>query len=257
MGISSRKQFISSPDTNRSVLFAHIFDMSERCFNHGGICYGSFLSESEQSDLIKKASLLPCAYTLFGGYEDAERKMVAFLPDYAEANFPISVLNIKTPNLARLTHRDFLGSLLGIGIKREKCGDIIINEDSCSIILHSDIVRFAADNLLRVGREGVSTSALSLDSLILPEKKFSCITGTVSSPRLDAIVALFIKSGRSEATEFISSGRVFVNGICANKNDMHLSGGEKISVRGKGKCIVEFGGQSKKGRIFVNISKYA
>lgn len=253
MGVS-RAQFISSPDSDRSTLFAHIFDMASQSFNHSRICYGMFLSESEQSDLIKKASFLPCPYTLFGGYEDAERKMVAFLPDYAEENFPISVLNILTPNLGRLSHRDFLGSLLGLGIKREKCGDIIINEDSASILLHSDIAQFAADNLLRVGREGVSTSVNSLDTLVLPEKEFSYITGTVSSPRLDAIVALFIKSGRSEAVEFISSGRVFVNGICAMKNDAHLSGGERISVRGKGRGIVEFGGQSKKGRIFVTIA---
>lgn len=253
MGIS-REKFISSPDSERSTLFAHIFDMASSCFNHSKICYGMFLSESEQSDLIKKASHLPCPYTLFGGYDDAERKMVAFLPDYAEPDFPISVLNIKTPNLGKLTHRDFLGSLLGLGIKREKCGDIIISEDLCSVILHSDIARFACDNLIRVGREGVSTSIDSIDSLVLPEKEFSYITGTVSSPRLDAIVALFIKSGRNQAAEFISSGRVFVNGICAMKNDMHLSGGERISVRGKGRGIVEFGGQSKKGRIFVTIA---
>lgn len=253
MGIS-RRQFIASPDSDRSTLFAHIFDMASSSFNHSKICYGIFLSESEQSDLIKKSHLLPAPYTLFGGYEDAERKMVAFLPDYAEENFPISLLNIKTPNIQKLTHRDFLGSLLGLGIKREKCGDIIINEDSCSIILHNDIARFAADNLLRVGREGVSTSIASIDTLVLPKKDFSYITGTVSSPRLDAIVALFIKSGRSEATEFISSGRVFVNGICVEKNDMHLSGGERISVRGKGRGIIEFGGQSKKGRIFVTIA---
>lgn len=256
MGIS-REKFVSSPDADRSVLFAHIFDMAERCFNHGGICYGSFLSESEQSDLIKKETLLPCTYTLFGGYEDAERKMIAFLPDYINEDFPISVLNIKTPNIEKLNHRDFLGSILGLGIKREKCGDIIINEDSANIILHNDIAHFAADNLLRVGREGVSTSVILLDELTLPEKKFTQVTGTVSSPRLDAIVALFIKSGRNEACEFISSGRVFVNGICAMKNDAHLSGGEKISVRGKGKGIVEFGGQSKKGRIFVVVNKYA
>ena len=254
MGI--REKFISSPDSERSTLFAHIFDMASQSFNHNKICYGMFLSESEQSDLIKKASFLPCPYTLFGGYDDAERKMVAFLPDYATEDFPISVLNIKTPNISKLSHRDFLGSILGLGIKREKFGDIIINDDSCNIIMHSDIARFAADNLLRVGREGVSTSVNSLDSLVLPEKEFSPITGTVSSPRLDAIVALFIKSGRNSATEYISAGRVFIDGICVMKNDMHLSGNEKISVRGKGKGIIEFGGQSKKGRIFVTINKY-
>ena len=253
MGVS-RQQFISSPDSERSTLFAHIYDMASTSFNHNKICYGMFLSESEQSDLIKKTAFLPCPHTLFGGYDDAERKMVAFLPSFAEANFPISVLNIKTPNIGKLSHRDFLGSLLGLGIKREKCGDIIINEDSCSVILHNDIARFASDNLLRVGREGVSTSIDSIDSLVLPEKEFSYITGTVSSPRLDAIVALFIKSGRNQAAEFISSGRVFVNGICTMKNDMHLSGGERISVRGKGRAIIEFGGQSKKGRIFVTIA---
>ena len=257
MGIIDRSGFISSPDTDRQIKFSHIFDMAKNSFDRSIPVYGDFLSESEQSDLIKKAHFLPCDYTLFGGFSDAERKMIAFLPEFIAPDFPICVLSVKTPNISRLSHRDFLGSLLGLGIKREKCGDIIISDNLCNIILHSDIARFAADNLLNVGREGVSTDILELDALILPERKFEPITGTVNSTRLDAIIALFLKSGRSAAVEYILSGRVFVDGICVVKNEMHLSGGEKISVRGKGKALLEIGGQSKKGRTFITLNKYA
>lgn len=257
MGVNDRQKFISSPDASRQIKFSHIFDMAKQSFAHSVPVYGDFLSESEQSDLIQKAHLLPCEYALFGGYEDADRKMIAFVPEYINCDYPLSVVSVTTPNLSRLTHRDFLGSVLGLGIKREKCGDIIISENSCSIILHSDIALFVRDNLLYVGREGVSTSITDLESLILAPKKEVEITGTVNSARLDSIIALFLKSGRNAATEYISQGRVFVDGICAMKNDMHLSGGEKISVRGKGKAVLKIGGQSKKGRIFITLNKYA
>ena len=238
-------------------MFAHIFDMAQTAGQRGISIYGDFLSENSLSVLLQRKQFLPLEPVLFGGYEDAERQMVAFVSEYDEADFPLSALRITSPMIKSLTHRDFLGSILGLGLKREKCGDIIILDNECYVIVHKDIASFIADNLTKVGRVGVKVALSAVSDIVFPEKSFKPVTGTVSSMRLDALVSLFAGKSRQNAVEFISAGFVFVNGILAEKNDMHLSEGDVLSVRGIGKAIVEIGGKSKKERIFVTLNKYS
>lgn len=253
MGISDKQKFISSLDEERRVLFAHIYDLALRHERSSAAVYGSFLSESQQSDLFIRKEMLPCAYTLFGGFDDAERKMIGFVSEWDEPDFPISVLEITGRNLEKLTHRDFLGSIMALGIKREKCGDIITGEKA-SVLLHSDIAPFVEQSLFKIGNEGVSVRLSSIKELSVPEKKVRVVKGTVASLRLDAVVAMMTNTGRSSACERINAGRVFVNGICVSKTDMHLSGGEIISVRGFGRATLEKGGTSRKDRIFITLN---
>ena len=257
MGITDKQKFLSSLDSRHSVMFAHIYDIALKSDNYSCSVYGDFLSENSIGELLRRKSYLPSAPVLFGGFEDSERKMVAFIPEFEEPFFPISLLRITSPRLKNLSHRDFLGSILGLGIKREKLGDIIITESECYIFLHTDVASFVVNSLTRVGREGVRIEEVALSDLVLPEKSFEALTGTVASLRLDAIVSLFIGKGRGTASDAISAGLVFVNGICAQKNDMHLSDGDVISVRGRGKAILETGGRSKKDRIFITLNKYS
>ena len=256
MGGINKQKFLHSLDSRHTIMFAHIFDMAMQSDKYSCGVYGDFLSENSLAELSARTAFLPLQPVLFGGFDDAERKMVAFIPEYEEAAFPICALKLSSPRIKNLSHRDFLGSLLGLGIKREKCGDIIIGEDSCHILLHSDVASFAANSLSKVGREGVHTQIVSLDDVPVPEKSFKPITGTVSTLRLDAVVSLFTGKGRSKAAELVSGGLVFVNGICIQKNDMHLHDGDILSVRGKGKATVEVGGKSKKDRIFITLNAW-
>lgn len=256
MGGISKERFLHSLDSRHSIMFAHIFDMALQSDKYSRGVYGDFLSENSLAELSVRTSFLPLQPVLFGGFEDAERKMVAFIPEYEDADFPICAIKITSPRIKNLSHRDFLGSLLGLGIKREKCGDIIIGEDSCHILLHSDVASFAENSLAKVGREGVHTELVPLSDIPLPQKTFKPITGTVSTLRLDAVVSLFTGKGRSRAAELVSGGLVFVNGICIQKNDMRLNDGDIISVRGKGKATVEIGGKSKKDRIFITLNSW-
>jgi len=235
-------------------MFAHIFDMAVKADRYGIGIYGDFLSENSISELLKRQDCLPAVPTLFGGFDGAERQMVAFIPEYEEPSFPISVLKLTSPMLSSLTHRDYLGSVLGLGIKREKCGDIIIGEKATYIILAEEICSYAVNSLDKVGRIGVTATEVSLSEIELPERKFKEVTGTVSSLRLDSVVTLFCGKGRSKASEMISAGLVFVNGICALKSDMHVKDGDVISLRGKGKATLSVGGTSKKDRIFVTLN---
>lgn len=252
-----KQRFLSSLDYEHSIKFAHIYDLAEKSFRQGRALYGDFLSENSLGELSRRASFLPVMPALFGGYEDAERKMVAFIPEYEEADFPISVLSLSSPRIKNLSHRDFLGSIMALGIKREKCGDIIIGEKECRILLHSDIADFVCSSLDKVGREGVKTQIIPLSDLNVPQRKFTATNGTVSSLRLDAIVSLFAGKGRSKSGELIKGGLVFVNGIAASKCDMHLSDGDTVSVRGVGRATLSVGGRSKKDRIFVVLNKFS
>jgi len=254
MGGINKSQFLYALDSRHSVMFAHIFDMAMRADRYGTAIYGDFLSENSISELFARKDCLPTEPVLFGGYDDAERKMVAFIPEYEEPLFPIKALKLSSPMLSSLTHRDFLGSVLGLGIKREKCGDIIIKDKSAYILLSEEICSFAANSLTKVGRVGVKAEEISLSEIELPERSFKTVSGTVSSLRLDSVITLFHGKGRGKAGEVISGGLVFVNGICALKNDMRLKDGDTISLRGKGKATLSVGGTSKKDRIFITLN---
>ena len=256
MGITDKQKFVAFPDSRHTTMFAHIYDMAVRSDRYSRSIYGDFLSENSIGELLLRAHLLPAAPVLFGGFDDAERKMVAFIPPYEEPSFPICAVRVSSPRLKNLSHRDFLGSVLGLGIKREKCGDILIGEEDCFLLLHSDVASFVADSLTKVGREGVKAQLVPLCEISVPEKSFVPISGTVASMRLDAVLSLFIGKGRSHASEVIRAGLVFVNGICSLKNDMHISDGDVISVRGKGKATVKKDGLSKKDRIFITLSHW-
>ncbi len=257
MGGISKSQFLYGLDSRHNVMFAHIFDMAMRADRYGTGVYGDFLSENSISELLARKNFLPMEPHLFGGYDGAERQMVAFIPEYEEPLFPINALKLTSPMLSSLTHRDYLGSVLGLGIKREKCGDIIIKDDACYIIFSEEICSFAANSLTKVGRVGVKAEEISLSEIQIPERSFRSVTGTVSSLRLDSVITLFYGKGRGKASEIISGGLVYVNGISALKNDMRLKDGDVISLRGKGKATLFVGGTSKKDRIFITLNVWS
>ena len=253
----SKDSFIYGLDSRHNIMFAHIFDMATSCDKYYSAVYGDFLSENSIAELSSREQFLPLAPVFFGGFDDAERKMVAFVPEDIAPQFPISVVRFSSPRIKNLSHRDFLGSILGLGIKREKCGDIIIKDDEAYAFLSDDIATYVANNISKIGREGVKAEIVKSSDIDLPEKSFREIKGTVSSLRLDAIISLFGGTGRGKACEIISGGLVFVNGIQATKNDMHLRDGDTISLRGKGKATLAVGGTSKKDRIFITLNVWS
>ncbi|MBQ3022674.1 MAG: RNA-binding protein [Clostridia bacterium] len=257
MGRINKDSFTYGLDSRHNIMFAHIFDMATACEKYYSATYGDFLSENSISELSKREQFLPLKPVLFGGYDDAERKMVAFVPEDIEPDFPICVVKISSPRIKSLSHRDFLGSILALGIKREKCGDIIIKEDEAYGFFSEDIASYVSNNLTKIGREGVKTQIVEPSQIELPEKSFREIKGTVSSLRLDSVIALFAGCGRTKASEIISGGLVFVGGIQAAKNDLHLKDGDTISLRGKGKATLSVGGTSKKDRIFITLNVWS
>lgn len=203
----------------------------------------------------------PPVRTLFyGGYEDAERVILINLPDYARLadNNPLTVIRAcKAEGGRELTHRDYLGSLVGLGIKRELLGDILVREDGADIIVLSDIAEFILSNYCKAGRTALSLSQHHISELIVPKVKRTRITDTVASLRLDSVTASAFGLARGKAAEAIGRGIVFVNHLEVTKPDFQVKEGDKITLRGKGKaCLTEIGGRSRKDRVYITIERY-
>ncbi len=215
----------------------------------------------EQEEDPESAEERPAVRSLFyGGYEEAERVILLNLPEYANLadENPLAVVRAKVPEKGKaLTHRDYLGSLIGLGMKREMIGDILVRDDGADIIVLAEIADFILQNYYKAGRVNLSLEKLDIAKLIVPAAKIREITDTVASLRLDNIVASAFSLSRSKAAEAINRGIVFVNNVEILKTDYQVKEGEKISLRGKGKArLKEIGGWSRKDRQYIVIERY-
>lgn len=195
----------------------------------------------------------------YGGYSDAERNIFAALPEYFEDDDLrelISVLEISGRDTETLSHRDFLGSLLGLGLRREKIGDILRFPDKALVFVLSDIADYITSNLDKVGRRGVKIRRLNTGELEIPSRGFEEIRTTVAALRIDCIVAAALKTSRTVAVEAIKAKKVSVNWLECDSVSVQLKPGDIFSVRGAGRFkLSEQVNETKKGRLGICIEK--
>lgn len=198
----------------------------------------------------------------FGGFDAAERKRMVFAPSYldpmpSESSFN-ALLQITYPSkYGSLGHKDVLGALMGLGISRSKCGDIIPISNGFQIVLDKEILEFVCMTLEKVGRMKVALESLDLCAIKEAEVAFIEFSGTVPSERLDAILAFGFRLSRQEAKTFVEQGLVKVNHRFCTQPSKFVEPGMLISCRGEGRFIVsQIGHETKKGRIHVLILKY-
>lgn len=199
----------------------------------------------------------------FGGWAEAERKMLVYLPDYLEEDdllsedSPVVCLEGTFFQGDSLTHRDILGALMGIGIRRETVGDIFVEPGRAVFFVSQEIAPFVLDNFTSAGRTALHLCRRNLAEVRLPQPEFQTIRDTVSSLRLDSIVSSGFRIGRSLAASQIRAGKASLDGIPCEKPDKEVPQGAKISLRGLGKIrLAQVGGRTKKGRISITIQKY-
>lgn len=199
-------------------------------------------------------------YIVAGGYDSAERSIIIMFPDYLQLDdidIPLTALEI-TGNLKfkTLNHRDYLGSILSLGIKREKIGDILIHDDCCQLIVQNDLKDFLKFNLQKVSNTTIAIKEIDIEDIMAVEINYTNISGTVASLRVDSILGLGFKVSRSEAQSLISKERVYINWGITTKKFQEISVDDVISVRGKGRIIIEdIQGTSRSGRIHVKLKK--
>lgn len=237
-----------------------IADMAEICDRRGTPKFSAFLDEREQAI----ARGIPCPAGVccgfWGGYPGAERALYYALPDYLDPAdpglYPIRGLTVRYPRQFPLSHRDFLGALMNLRIKREAIGDILVGEGVAVLFLWEPVFQPVLDELAKVGRVGVTLTP-GLPDQLPQAHSFSEISGTVSSLRLDSVTALIIRQGRDSTARLIRSGAVSVNAVVADSVSRHVEPGDKISVRGYGKFIIqEIGAPTKKDRLHITCLKY-
>lgn len=199
----------------------------------------------------------------WGGYADAERVMALCLPDYltpedavAGEQSPLVLLRAAKSQTDILTHRDYLGALMGLGIERDVLGDIVITPAGADIFVIEDMADFIEMNFLRAGRKRVTLERAALRDFEMPEIQQEQGEGSVASLRLDSVCALIFRLSRSQIQERIAKGTVFLNQMQCLKPDTEITLGDKMTVRGLGRAqILELGGMSRKGRQFVRYTR--
>ena len=244
------------------VLLAKLWDKINAGIRRNIPANTSFLSPRE----LELARFLfgnePGLYA-FGGYEDAERKMLVYLPDYLEEDSlyeedaPLVCLRATYFEKDELSHRDFLGALMGAGIGRETVGDICVGKGSCDFFVTAEIAPYIRQNFLSAGRTKLHLDQIPLREAQIPEPEVKEIKDTLASLRLDSVISSGFRIGRSLAAQYVSAGKAAIDGLPCEKPDKNVAEGAKISVRGLGKIKLEtVGGNTKKGRISVVIHRY-
>lgn len=215
--------------------------------------FSKFLGIEEQVGLKFKNAVF------WGGYENAGRKLIMFLPDWAAAeDFYDCVTAVKITSSDKKVHdhRDYLGSVLGLGLKREVIGDIAPCGDFAVMFCISEIAPFIKENLTSVAKSTVHAEILSsLDGIDIKQNYLE-IKGTVASPRIDCIVSFLKNTGRSAAAELLRAGYVKLNAKEIQDTSKLVKEGDVISIRGLGKFIFDGEkGTSRKGRSIINLRK--
>jgi len=240
------------------TLLARVLDKYEQYRRRDIPTATGFLSPAEQAAAERLLTMAGISGVWDGGYEGAERRLLRFLPDWAEGeSAPIACLRARFHGTEAPSHRDCLGSLMGLGIVREKIGDILILPECCEVLAAEDILPFLLQNWVSAGRVRLTGEELPLAELRVPERRCREIRDTVMSLRLDAVAAVGFSLSRGKAAELIASGRLQLNHVDCLKGDRTVAQGDVVTARGLGKFVLsEVGGQSKKGRTVITILRY-
>ena len=249
-------------DSQDRMLLAKVWDKITAGMQRNIPTHTAFLSPREL-EMTRFLFGEPEGLCPFGGHEDAERKMLCYLPEYLEENAlyeedsPVVCLRASFYEGDTPTHRDFLGSLMGSGIGRETVGDICVGKSTCDFFVTAEIAPYLLQNFTNAGRAKLHLSAIPLSEASIPEPEVKVIHDTVASLRLDSVVSSGFRIGRSLAAQSISAGKVAIDGLPCERPDKAVKEGAKISLRGSGKIkLAQVNGQTKKGRISVEIHRY-
>lgn len=252
------------------LLISKFFDKIEIVNKTNKIETTDFLNELEQNILQKVINIIQFEnYEFYGGHGDSDRKIIIIYPEkmkeiFKNNNFKydtiVSVFRILIPKIEQenFTHSVYLGGIIKLGIKREKIGDILVYENGADILVKKETEKFLYANLKSLTRfNNAEISNIKINEISEIDKKFEIMKIITSSLRLDNIVSELAKTSRNKASEILLQERVFVNYENETKNTKQVKEKDVISIRGKGKFIIdEIIGNTKKGNFIINVKKY-
>lgn len=252
------------PMDKDTLITARINDLVGRVRDGYYAAATGFLDTHEQAlarRLAASAASAGVRMFFYGGYDDAERRILVCAPeDWYTEDFSdyLRILRVSTKKgSTSLTHRDYLGSILGLGIERTLIGDILCRKDGADILISADISDFLMTEYTQAGRVELAREITTVDEIILPEQRREIIRDTVSSVRLDSVVASAFRVSRANAQAACRSGLVSIDHAEVAKPDARVEEGSVLVMKGKGKAILrEVGGESKKGRLWIVIERF-
>ena len=243
------------------MLLARMEDLAQAALRRG--CAASrFLTPAETEKVKSAFAARTQAVRVVeeGGFPDAERVRLVFLqPEWGryERSDVLAALRISFRAEDALTHRDLLGALLALGMGRDSLGDIVVETDCATLVCEPEMAGYIRQNLTRAGRAGVAAADVALDTLTQRTQALRVKTASVSSLRLDALISAAFHVSRGEAARLIAEGRVNLQHSVCEEAKRSVAAGTVFSVRGLGRAkLLQTGGLSRKGRLFVEIGRY-
>ena len=247
------------------MVLAMVLDKAEQARTRSVPVSTDFMSpqlQEQAKELLYRAGVSEGDYVALGGFQAAERRVLLFLPDwlepeYAEAESPICAIRARFRAEDGLTHRDLLGSLMSLGVVREKLGDLLVGEESADVLCLQSVRDYLLTNWETAGRTHLKLQAVELSALHIPQASFKELRDTVSSLRLDAVAAAGFRLSRGKAAELVESGKLELNWRSCQKPNRLLEAGDRVSARGFGKFeLTEVGGLTRKGRVAITIKRF-
>ncbi len=200
------------------------------------------------------------AYTVYGGYPQAERNIMHVFPAERPGSLPVvEAVLVEWTSRDEPGHRDLLGAVMALGLRRDQIGDVVILENQqAAIFVEETKAPYIMANLNRAGRVDLQVRTVNPTELPLPQDDSKEIKGTVASLRLDAVLSLGFGISRSRVVRLIKGGLVRVNWRPVDSPSYQNSKGDQISLKGRGRLVVEaVEGETRKGRIRLILKKYA
>ena len=231
-------------------------ELAARTSRTGRPCYTGFLSPAEAQWAYASSRRQRVNVSFEGGFEDAERRIACFWEDEEPDDYPLTALEMTWPHQCAPGHRDVLGSVMGLGIKRSLVGDIVILQESGYLFAERQMAQHIAQTLASAGRIRLQLRVLDELPQLEPPKGVE-VRDTVASLRLDAVVAGGFHLSRTDAAELIAAGHVKLRHLPTERTDARVGEGDAISVRGYGRLVVEqVGSPTKKGRLPLILMRY-
>ena len=257
--MSFRHSFIA-PTEDEKIFIAQITDIIKIARKRNVTRFSSFLNEREAILATNCLNSEMCRdFIFYGGYDGATRNILGIFPDYISEHrslFPIQPITFTYKKEYNLSHRDFLGALMSLQIKRDVIGDILVGEGHTVAFVKDSISPLILSEISKIGRIGVKVEN-GINGDLPVNHRYEEINGTVSSLRLDSAVSIATRLSRGKASSYIKSNGVSLNYVDCYDCSKPLIEGDVISIKGYGKYkLSTIGGNTKKGRIHISIIKY-
>lgn len=254
-----KKNFLNSINCDDKNLISGIFNKIQLAEKTNKIVFTSdFISPAIWNEILAKCENYKVKAFTSGIFKDADRRMLAFSVIEEPKEYPINLLQIKNKSkFSKLEHKDYLGSIMSLGINREKLGDLIIQDGICYATVCSDISNYITSNLESIANCPCEAKEYDYRRYKLPERKFEEKIVISTSLRLDGLIAAICNVSRNNSVGLISQGKILLNYFQCFKKDETLKNNDTLTIRGYGKFkIREIIGTTQKDRLKVSILKY-